>query len=107
MADDAKKGSGWWAVVLLLFLLLVLYVLSIGPVVGIMSRTGWGYRTEPPAFYLPLAWLHANTPLGDPLDWYIDLWRPTSTSAPAPVPPPGPPTVSRVPPPAAAPVPGP
>jgi hypothetical protein len=27
-------------------------------------------------FYSPLDWLHGNTPLKKPLEWYVQLWQP-------------------------------
>jgi hypothetical protein len=54
----------------------ILYVLSVGPVAkGIELATG---NKSPPQwardFYAPLRWLHDNTPLATPLEWYVSLW---------------------------------
>ena len=59
-----------------LFALPILYVLSVGPVAkGIELATG---NKAPPQwardFYSPLRWVHANTPLAKPLEWYGALW---------------------------------
>lgn len=54
----------------------VLYVLSVGPVAkAIELATG---DPSPPQwarqFYAPLRWLHDNTPMARPLEWYVALW---------------------------------
>ncbi len=58
-------------------LLLTLYVLSVGPAAALSSH--WQepepLRRSVVAFYSPLRWLRDHTPLGEPLDWYRDLWR--------------------------------
>ena len=55
----------------------VLYVLSIGPAVLILEATGPNHELEEAArvFYLPLIWLHENTPLRKPLDAYVEFWE--------------------------------
>jgi hypothetical protein len=55
---------------------LVCYVLSIGPVMGVWRHSGphsvnsdtFIVRFYDPVFYL------SETPLGGPLNWWIDLW---------------------------------
>jgi hypothetical protein len=76
MTDETQKSkSSWWAVVLVL-LLPVLYVLSIGPVVRIVDRTGSKTAKAAVAdFYAPLGWLHKNTSANGLIDRYLDLWR--------------------------------
>ena len=56
-----------------LLLLPVLYVLSIGPVVAAVKRTGKG-EDAAMSFYAPVIWLHNNTPLEKPLEWDAELW---------------------------------
>jgi|SRR6185436_9637310 len=80
MADDREKGRGGSGAVILcvlavLFLLPVLYVLSCGPAVALMTR---GYLSEE-AFdvtYAPLRVAVQASPkwIGQPLEWYADLW---------------------------------
>ena len=64
------------AVVCLLAFLPLLYILSAGPVIGLMSR---GYISESAtvAVYSPLNSVCENcTPLGEGMRWYVDLFRP-------------------------------
>jgi hypothetical protein len=53
----------------------VLYVLSVGPVARLCQMVSPG---QPPVWvfvlYAPLIWLHDNTPLRAPLEWYVELW---------------------------------
>ena len=53
MTDDVQKGAGWWGIVLAAVLLPV-YVLSIGPAVALVKRTGKG-REAGEAFYCAAA----------------------------------------------------
>ena len=51
----------------------VLYVLSIGPVVAIASKTKtWPGLSQ--QFYAPVIWLHDHTLLRRPLEIYVALW---------------------------------
>jgi hypothetical protein len=87
MSEEADKGrvSGWWAL-LAMPAALVLYVLSIGPAIMIVKRTGKGIEVVD-AVYAPLEWLHDNTALGGPLRSYVNLWdRLTRTRADPPPP---------------------
>ena len=76
MEEDTphKSRTGLW--VTLSVLGLVLYVLSIGPVVAFLDRS----RPSPAidqyfeAFYVPVVWLHDHTPLEKPLEKYLDWW---------------------------------
>ena len=50
-----------------------LYVVSIGPARMISSKL---YdRDDMSAVYAPVGWLHANTPLQEPLEKYSELWK--------------------------------
>ncbi len=51
----------------------LLYVLSIGPVVMVAESQGVGQETVRRLYY-PVIWLHHNTPLQQPLEWYAMLW---------------------------------
>jgi hypothetical protein len=55
------------------FLAPVLYVLSIGPVVALVEKTGVG-EDAAKVFYLPVVWLHDHTPLEKPLEKWGELW---------------------------------
>lgn len=49
---------------------IMLYVLSIGPVVRYVQPTSNQFAS----FYAPLLWLHNNTAFDAPLKWYLGLW---------------------------------
>jgi hypothetical protein len=73
-----RESSGAAVAALLLLVLLflpILYVLSLGPVIWIVNRTGM----EPGIFtviYAPLEWLHEESKFAKwVLDAYIKLWR--------------------------------
>lgn len=55
-------------------LLPALYVLSVGPAIWLHHH---GYLTDSAAIiYVPLGYLHESwKPIGDAMDWYMDLWR--------------------------------
>ena len=64
------------AVISLLVLLPLFYILSAGPVIGLMSR---GYVSERATMtvYSPLNFVcESCTPLGDGMSWYVDLFLP-------------------------------
>ena len=64
------------AAVGVLVLLPLLYILSAGPVIGLVSR---GYISEGAtmAVYYPLAFVcESCTPVGEGMCWYVDLFRP-------------------------------
>jgi hypothetical protein len=95
MADETqvRRRYGLW-IALALVLAPVLYMLSAGPAVYLVERTGTGDDAAR-IVYAPLIWLAENTPLRGPLVWYIDLWEgkaarqtPLPVPLPAPVPPP-------------------
>jgi len=74
-ANDQRRGStaaAW--LVLASMLLPVLYVLSIGPAIRLLSHSQYvGYAA---AFYAPLDWLSmACKPFDDALRWYVSLWQ--------------------------------
>ena len=49
------------------------YVLSVGPVLA-LTRNHRSYVSLDSAFYEPLEWLHRNTFLAEPLEWYVNFW---------------------------------
>ncbi|MCE7872445.1 hypothetical protein DYH09_18985 [bacterium CPR1] len=62
----------------LAWVLPVLYVLSAGPVVGLLKQSGHppGLERFVSYFYAPLEWLYMNVRLvAQWLDWYIDFFR--------------------------------
>jgi hypothetical protein len=77
---ERKEGRGVWTYVYWVGGILVLYVLSTGPYVLMFHK---GVMDRHPKFsavlvyaYRPLLWADRNTPLGVPLEMYMDLWRP-------------------------------
>lgn len=40
-----------------------------------MNLLAFGLHTLLEPIYQPLSWLHENTPLDGPLDWYVELWE--------------------------------
>jgi hypothetical protein len=74
MSSEEKERSGslvW--VIGVLALAPLLYVLSIGPVVMLCERAGVNGGAVR-MVYAPVIWLHNNTPLQKPLEWYAGLW---------------------------------
>jgi len=72
-SSDAKGSSGW----LILFVIVVplLYVLSIGPVAAVVSRTNdTRIINSLEKVYAPVIWLHDHTILKKPLEAYVELW---------------------------------
>jgi hypothetical protein len=56
-----------------LIIIPMLYILSIGPVGFILQK--YHINEEPfRIIYLPIAWLHQNTLLKEPLEWYVTLF---------------------------------
>ena len=60
------------------FAWLSFYVLSIGPVVALIEYLNYSGNTSVvsfiDSFYGPANWLHAETILEKPLEWYAELW---------------------------------
>ena len=69
--DEGGRSAGLIAAGLLLAP--ILYLFSIGPVAR-LSEEGYLPRDPVRAFYEPVVWLHHNTPLKEPLEWYGALW---------------------------------
>ncbi len=70
--NQDQKGNSV-EVVLVCVLLPVLYVLSIGPVVWLVKKLNWPDELFE-RFYQPVVWLHDNTALKVPLEWYSNLF---------------------------------
>ncbi len=76
--EDSRShgGAGVWA--FWLGVAVLVYVLSVGPVVLVLDKMRWLNRPATEAalnkVYAPLVWAHEHTPLRKPLDWYIALW---------------------------------
>ena len=52
-----------------------LYILSIGPVGAARNHVNLDISVdELRSFYGPVIWLHDNTFLKQPLEWYADAW---------------------------------
>ena len=50
-----------------------LYILSIAPVAWLYKTMAWS-ETSIRTFYMPVVWLHDNTFLKEPLEWYLKLF---------------------------------
>ena len=73
MDENEKKRSkaeGWLMAV---GVLLVVYVLSIGPAAR-WARKYSGFREAARPVYAPIKWLHDQTPLGKPIEYYCNWW---------------------------------
>jgi hypothetical protein len=78
--ETSSRGAGWgwvlWPAVVLL-----LYVLSIGPVLMMDDKNlipnGSPAGRVLQIVYSPLEWAHENTPLRKPLEMYVHLWVPS------------------------------
>lgn len=76
MSDTPRRdgrsagGLGW---LLALPIIAVFYVLSIGPVVWVAEKTGID-QAPLRVVYLPVVWLHHETPLQKPLEKWGELW---------------------------------
>ena len=72
-SDDPRPPTGVGSIFGFLMWAPVLYLLSIGPIVRLVED---GYLPRDPvaAAYAPVSWLHENTPLAKPLEWYAALW---------------------------------
>jgi hypothetical protein len=75
MDEEQNQRSGNMMTGMVFALLPILYVLSLGPAVWGVEKMGW----DPDLWetiYQPLIWLHENTFLEEPLDWYVELFVP-------------------------------
>ncbi|QDU40574.1 hypothetical protein Mal4_49320 [Maioricimonas rarisocia] len=73
---EGRRGDWWmcgFSWLLALPMIVILYVLSIGPVVCIAEKTGINQKPLR-TFYMPVVWLHEETPLREPLDKWGELW---------------------------------
>jgi hypothetical protein len=50
------------------------YVVSIGPVIALVQKSGIPPGEPLRLFYMPVEWLHENTPLAKPLEAYAAAW---------------------------------
>jgi len=72
--NETKSHSRTLSVVIgILVALLLVYILSVGPVALCCEKMHVNSATVR-QFYLPVIWLHDNTPLQKPLEMYIELW---------------------------------
>jgi hypothetical protein len=68
--SEPTTATAWLALVVMLG---TFYLLSVGPIAAVSSRTGVGKKAVG-VLYAPIAWLHERTPLKKPLRWYAALW---------------------------------
>jgi hypothetical protein len=73
MSREMKNKSSFVTFFWVLVVVSMLYVLSIGPVGMLSTRSG--SRPAPiMKIYVPVFWLHDNTPFGKPIDAYLKIW---------------------------------
>lgn len=77
-----KRSLGVWIVSLVMAT--VLYVLSLGPVVAVLTRPDrtlqWNERVAVHRVYRPLFWLRdRSTTFDDFMEWYVFQWGPWPT----------------------------
>lgn len=74
MSDEADKTdrASLWPWLVAVCLAPVLYLLSFGPVIHFGEKVIGQDVLR--AAYAPVVWLHANTPLKGPIEWYAALW---------------------------------
>ncbi len=74
---DEKHSINWGAIVLWPVVILILYALSVGPVLMMHEK---GRAPQNSRFlanlYGPLIWAYMVTPLHKPLGMYFHLWAP-------------------------------
>jgi hypothetical protein len=78
MTDEPQKTRrALWPIVCALIALPLLYVFSVGPVSYFAARSGGtaSWLDAAKTVYAPLIWLHDNTPLKKPLEWYTQKWE--------------------------------
>ena len=71
-ADTGKRFGPWPLPLAIVPGALLLYVLSIGPAVAICPDDA---PKAVEVLYGPIIWLNRNTPLHEPIEWYVDLWE--------------------------------
>jgi hypothetical protein len=75
--SDARESKSFFQklcmVIVVLFTLVLVYILSIGPVVLYTEKTHGDFATIH-QFYAPLDWLHDHTVLRKPLEMWVELW---------------------------------
>jgi hypothetical protein len=76
-ANTSRSNSILYYVIVLPVGLLLIYLLSVGPAVVIVVKAP-KYRNQVRAIYTPMIWLHSHTPLGKPMDRYLDFWERTA-----------------------------
>ena len=73
--EGPQKTSAASVITIVFLILPLLYILSLGPVVYVLQLTNGAGADFAEAFYYPVIWLHDNTPLKEPLEWYVDFWE--------------------------------
>ncbi|HZQ45766.1 MAG TPA: hypothetical protein VFC07_02040 [Verrucomicrobiae bacterium] len=73
-----KQSIPWMSFVVWPFVILVLYALSVGPIMLVMDKgtISFGAGAFLKKFYGPLEWAYDKTPLHKPLGLYLHLWEP-------------------------------
>ncbi len=72
--DQHKPGRSLVGCVIFLIIALpVLYLLSIGPILWLFIHMTWSMDTYY-AICFPLVWLHENSFLKEPIEWYFSSY---------------------------------
>ena len=72
---QAQRGTRYKTIFVIksFAVVMLMYILSYGPILYIYRDLHWPmHRME--RFYAPLIWLQEHTPLGVPIDWYVNLF---------------------------------
>ncbi len=71
-----ENAGGGWRILILCFVIVGLipfYIASVGPAVWLWNKMGWDFELFR-YLYAPVIWLHENTPLETPIEWWVDLF---------------------------------
>jgi hypothetical protein len=74
--NEEKHSIPWTGIIAWPFVILILYALSIGPVMMMVDKKSIPPRTDQilEKFYAPLDWAYSETLLHKPIGIYLHLW---------------------------------
>jgi hypothetical protein len=79
MSEQAERTRSWFYGAVAGALLPLLYLLSVGPVQYYLAKRKGEVPAAIDVIYAPVDWLAENTPLREPLYWYLSLWYRAAT----------------------------